>query len=157
MERDEKHLSRLARGMRDSGVPPDRDLWPEIKSAIEREESRRSVHGGDPGIPWPRLIAVAAALTVLLAAGWTGVRRDAFSPGMSPGAGLGTGPVTQLTALDTQDEEDDGLDVIDRALDELNAALSTDPENKNLSKLVLMVHQKRGNLLRRTTGNPGLE
>jgi len=58
MERDEKHLSRLARGMRDSGVPPDRDLWPEIKSAIEREESRRSVHGGDPGIPWPRLIAV---------------------------------------------------------------------------------------------------
>jgi len=76
---------------------------------------------------------------------------------MSPGAGLGTGPVTQLTALDTQDEEDDGLDVIDRALDELNAALSTDPENKNLSKLVLMVHQKRGNLLRRTTGNPGLE
>jgi hypothetical protein len=152
MERDQKHLSRLARGMRDSGVPPDRDLWPEIDATIDREEGRRSVRAGDQGIPWPRLIAVAAALTVVLAAGWAGVRTDLVGSGND----FGVGPVAQLTANDTHEDEGSGLDVIDNALDELNAALSSNPEDQNLTRLVLMIHQKRGNLLRRTTGNPGL-
>jgi hypothetical protein len=152
MERDQKHLSRLARGVRDSGVPPDRDLWPEIEAAIDREEGRRSVHGNDLGIPWPRLIAVAAALTVVLAAGWAGVRNDLVGPNTSPGLG----PVSQLATNDTDEDGGSGLDVIDNALDELNAALSSNPEDRNLTRLVLMIHQKRGDLLRRTTGNPGL-
>ena len=152
MERDQKHLSRLARGMRDSGAPPDRDLWPEIDATIDREEGRRSVRPGDPGIPWPRLIAVAAALTVVLAAGWAGVRTDLVGQGND----FGVGPVAQLTANDTNEDKGGGLDVIDNALDELNAALSSNPEDRNLTRLVLMIHQKRGDLLRRTTGNPGL-
>lgn len=149
MERDQKHMSRLARGMRDSGVPPDRDLWPEIDATIDREERRLSVRPRDPGIPWPRLMAVAAALAVLLAAGWAGVRNDLVVPGLDEKVG----PVAQLTA---HEDKGSGMDVIDNALDELNAALSSNPEDRNLSRLVLMIHQKRGNLLRRTTGNPGL-
>jgi len=152
MERDQKHQSRLARGMRDSGVPPDRDLWPQIDATIDREEGRRSVRHEDKAIPWPRLIAVAAALTVVLAAGWAGVRNDL----VGPGNGLGVGTVAQLATNETDEDGGSGLDVIDNALDELNAALSSNPEDRNLSRLVLMIHQNLGVLLRRTTGNPGL-
>ena len=38
---------------------------------------------------------------------------------------------------------------IERALGELGQALAADPDNPNLSRLVLMVHRTRGELLRR--------
>lgn len=153
MDNDAKHLSRVARAMRDEGVPPDRDLLPEIDAAIDREESRRSVRR-DQAVPWPRLLAVAAALTVVLVAAWSGVYRDEIELGTVGGPEYAAleGGVPEGTATD-----DGGLGVIDQALDELNAALNADPENRNLSSLVLMVHKKRGNLLRRTEGTGMLD
>lgn len=153
MENDAKHLSRVARAMRDEGVPPDRDLLPEIDAAIDREENRRSVRR-ERAVPWPRLLAVAAALTVVLVAAWSGVYRDEIELGPIGGP--------EYAALDPSADgvagtDDDGLGVIDQALDELNAALNADPENRNLSSLVLMVHKKRGNLLRRTEGTGMLD
>lgn len=148
MAHDERHPDRLGRRMRDGGVPPDRDLLPEINAAIDREEARRSVR--PPGrVPWPRLVAVAAALTVVLVSAWTAVYRDEAELGLLDGP--------EVALLGTPAEGDGGMDVIDRALDELNRALDGDPENRNLSKLVLMVHQKRGDLLRRTDGTGDLE
>jgi hypothetical protein len=154
MDKDAKHLSRVARGMRDEGVPPDRDLLPEINAAIDREESRRSVRSDRRAVPWPRLLAVAAALTVVLVSAWTAVYRDEIDLGSIGGP--------QLAALDTapasaSEADGGGLGVIDQALDELNAALNADPENRNLSSLVLMVHKKRGDLLRRTEGTGMLD
>ena len=147
MDNEAKRMSRLARGLRDQGVPPDRDLLPEIEAAIDREEDRRRVRSGRTAVPWPRLVAVAAALTVVLVAAWTGVHRDE--------AGLDTLDGPRLAALDTgpAEAETDEMGLIDRALDELNAALDADPENQGLSRLVLMVHKKRGDLLRRTSGS----
>jgi hypothetical protein len=148
MAHDERHPDRLGRRMRDGGVPPERDLLPEINAAIDREEARRSVRPPDR-VPWPRLMAVAAALTVVLVSAWTAVYRDE--------TGLGPLPGPQLAAREETDPGDGGMDVIDRALDELNRALATDPENRNLSRLVLMIHQKRGDLLLRTDGTGDLE
>ena len=153
MENDAKHLSRVDRAMRDEGVPPDLDLLPEIDAAIDREESRRSVRR-EQAVPWPRLLAGAAALTLVLVAAWSGVYRDELDLGPRGGP--------EYAALDRATDgvtgsDDGGLGVIDHALDELNAALNADPENRNLSSLVLMVHKKRGNLLRRTEGTGMLD
>lgn len=154
MVNDDRHLSRLARGMRDEGLPPDRDLLPGINAAIDREEGRRRVQPVRSAVPWPRLVAVAAALTVVLVGAWSGVHRDEI--------GLGPVGVPEYAALDTDpsatsESDGGGLGVIDQALDELNAALNADPENRNLSSLVLMVHRKRGDLLRRTEGTGMLD
>ena len=78
-------------------------------------------------------------MVLMLAAGWIGVRSL-------------TGEV-HVPDLAAATDGDGGMDVIDRALDELNLALAEDPENRSLSQLVLMVHKTRGNLLRRNSEN----
>ena len=60
---------------------------------------------------------------------------------------------SRRTKAEQAAESPSGLAVIDQALDELNLALADDPENRNLSHLVLMVHKTRGNLLRRNSEN----
>lgn len=132
-------LQRLAGQLRDTGTAPDRDLWPEINAAIDRQEQRQEPrknrrHRGNR----LRMTAVAAALVLMLAAGWVGIRTITGDLG-SP-----------ADVADGQDRPS-GLAVIDKALDELTLALADDPENRNLSHLVLMVHKTRGNLLRRTS------
>ena len=42
------------------------------------------------------------------------------------------------------------MESIDQALAQLEAALAADPENLSLSRLVLMVHKSRGELLRKS-------
>jgi hypothetical protein len=135
----DRQLQRLAGQMRDTGVAPNRDLWPDINAAIDLEESRPRSSRPRPANPW-RLAAVAAALVLMLAAGWVGIGSitgEAVIPGV---------------AEDSVDQES-GLAVIDRALDELNLALADDPENRSLSQLVLMVHKTRGSLMRKNSGN----
>jgi hypothetical protein len=45
------------------------------------------------------------------------------------------------------------LEKLDHTLGELNQALSLDPENRNLSRLVLLVHRSRADILRHNTLN----
>ncbi len=137
----DRQLERLAGQLRDTGTAPDRDLWPDIEAAIDQAEQ-------GPGHRTPRLkrgsrllrfAAMAAALTLMLGAGWVGIRtitEDAARPDI---AGL------------SEVAPPSGLAVINQALDELNLALADDPENRNLSHLVLMVHKTRGNLMRRNS------
>lgn len=137
--KQDRQLERLAGKMRDTGIAPDRDLWPDIQAAIDQE-------GRAPGAPrrrqgaWLRLTAMAAALTLMLAAGWVGIRSITGETGLPEMA-------------DESGAPESGLAVIDQALDELVLALADDPENRNLSHLVLMVHKTRGNLLRRNSEN----
>lgn len=140
MERNSRHntirdsqLERLAGQMRDQGVAPERDLWPDINAAIDRDTRR-------PGLNRWRLGAVAAALLLMLTAGWLGL--DTITRGVGPTdlAGDSEGGLS-------------GLAVIDRALDELNLAMAEDPGNGNLSQLVLMVHKTRGHLMRKNSDN----
>ena len=143
-EKRDSQLSRLVGQMRDTGTAPGRDLWPEIDAAIDQQEHRST--GRAPGHkrrPWLRLAAVAAAMALMLAAGWTGIRSI-----------TGDSIIQEVASLDGAEESEApnrGLAVIDKALDELTLALADDPANRNLSHLVLMVHKTRGNLLRRNT------
>jgi hypothetical protein len=145
-EKRDSQLSRLVGQMRDTGTAPGRDLWPEIDAAIDQQEHRST--GRAPGHkrrPWLRLAAVAAAMALMLAAGWAGIRSI-----------TGDSIIQEVASLDGAEESEapsSGLAVIDKALDELTLALADDPANRNLSHLVLMVHKTRGNLLRRNTEN----
>jgi len=143
-EKRDSQLSRLVGQMRDTGTVPGRDLWPEIDAAIDQQEHRSA--GRIPGRkrrPWLRLTAVAAAMALMLAAGWVGIRSI-----------TGDSIIQEVASLDGAEESEapnSGMAVIDKALDELTLALADDPANRNLSHLVLMVHKTRGNLLRRNT------
>jgi len=150
-EKRDSQLSRLAGQMRDTGTAPDRDLWPDIDAAIDATEHRTVIRAPHhKGMPWMRLAAVAAALTLMLSAGWVGIRS------LTGDGIVGDTAPTEVASADVDVESDSpasGLAVIDQALDELMLALKDDPENRNLSHLVLMVHKTRGNLLRRNTEN----
>ena len=129
----DSQLERLAGQMRDQGIAPERDLWPDINAAIDRES-------GKSGHDWWRLGAVAAALLLMLTAGWMGIDMITRESGETEVAGgPGGGP--------------SGLAVIDQALDELNLAMADAPGSGNLSQLVLMVHKTRGHLLRKNSDN----
>ena len=135
----DRQLQRLAGQLRDTGTPPNRDLWPDINTAIDLQEKKfgeRPSRGR--GGHRLRLAAVAATLVVMTAAGWVGIQSLTGELDAPDFAGEPEAPAS-------------GLEVIDKALDELKLALADDPENKNLSHLVLMVHKTRGNLLRRTS------
>ena len=137
----DRQLQRLAGQLRDTGVAPGRDLWPDIDAVLgSQEQAAGPAKPRRPGSSRLRLTAVAAALALMLAAGWAGVRTITMDAGSPDLAGQSA-------------ESPSGLSVIDKALDELTLALADDPENRNLSHLVLMVHKTRGNLLRRNTEN----
>ena len=141
MERDrDTGLDRLAADLRRRGVPPRRDLWPDINKAIRQREQagvRRS------RTAWWRAAAAAAAVLIVVVG--AGIMLDRVA---APGGGdRGQAPLA-LVAGDAPAPEG-GMDAIEQALSELGEALKADPDNHNLSRLVLMVHRTRGELLRR--------
>jgi len=150
-EQQDRQLQRLAGQLRDMGTTPDRDLWPDINAAIDRQDNRPGQRESRRrGGTWLRMTAVAAALTLMLAAGWVGIR--SINGDSITGESI-TGDLESPDGVAGNEDQPSGLAVIDQALDELTLALTDDPENRNLSHLVLMVHKTRGNLLRRTSDN----
>jgi hypothetical protein len=143
MERErDSQLDRLAAKLRDQGIPPERDLWPEIDAAIARRE-RAGLGRRNP--PWWRL-AVAAAAVLMLAIGY----RELAGP--LPGGGPERmAPTTETVAQAAErPAQAGGLATLDQALQQLQEALDADPHNLSLSRLVLMVHQARSELLCKT-------
>jgi hypothetical protein len=146
MERErDRQLDRLAGQLREDGMPPERDLWPDIDAEISRREA--SGRRRQRAVPWWRLAAAAAAVIAL-----------GFGSRALLNVGEGTQPEqlaqAELTAPAAETAPGGlagGMQTVDHALDELEAALAADPENRSLSRLVLMVHRTRGELLRRTT------
>jgi hypothetical protein len=138
----DEQVQRLARGLRDDGVAPPRDLWGEVDAAITAAEQ----HQLRPGArrQWPRLFASAAAVAVLVVAGWWGVQQPTLEPTLEPASNT----PAQWTAART---EESGLDMINQALNELNMALAADPDNRSLANLSLMLHQSRGRMMRQNT------
>lgn len=147
----DRQVSQVANTLRDQGVAPGRDLWPDIDAALDKVEQqplpeRRPAQGR----MW-RLVALAATLAVVLGLGYLGVQ--------GPNQGNSGQPAD--LAFITPDaspiaEADNGLsplEKLDHTLGELNQALSLDPENRNLSRLVLLVHRSRADILRHNTLN----
>lgn len=142
MERDrDPRLDRLAAQLRDEGIPPGRDLWPDIEAAIDRREG----FGRQRRAPaWWRLAAAVVALVAL------GVAAGTFGPdGGAPRPDAAV-PAYDLAQNITQPAVTGGLDALDQALGQLQESLAADPENRSLPRLVLMVHQARSDLLRKT-------
>lgn len=149
MDRDrdnrDPRLEPLAQRMRETGQPPERDLWPGIDEAIDRRERAgdRPTRSG-----WWRFAVAAAALLVLvLGARDLRVTREGTTPGGEPDL-----VVAEVTLAPEALGE---RAAIEQALAELNAAMAADPDNPHLSKLALMVHRSRGEMLRRG-GNTAL-
>lgn len=134
----DRQIEKLARQMRDEGVPPPRDLWPEIEARLEEPAGSRRFR---PTERWWRLATVAAALVLLIASG-TLVQ--------------GPSPDTEVAALAGRAPEAAPggaalLQMMNQAIGELEAAQASDPANTNLSRLTVLAHKGRADLLRATT------
>jgi len=134
-------VNRLAQELKDRGVAPARDLWGDIDQSISAVEERRIRPAGYWRRAWPQVAAVAAVVTLLIAAGWWALPRGTTQSRIA-------GPVAVAT---TASPAASGLDVIAQALTELNLALAADPDNRSLGNLSLMLHQRRGRMLRQNT------
>jgi hypothetical protein len=128
MKRDlDRDLAGLALQLRDEGVAPARDLWPGIEAAILRQQTVRPLaRRRRPAALWP--MAAAAAVIAALLSLETVPRR----------------PEPRAEAANT------GIETLDAALAQLQAALDRDPGNMSVTRLLLMVHRTRGELLQRT-------
>jgi hypothetical protein len=152
----DRQMDSLAQQLRDKGIPPERDLWQGIDQAIDRTEA---VTGGvrtriNPLTGW-RIVALAASILLLVG---VGLVQMGGLPGSSneyraengtavPSANV---ELAGVTTAESGDGEASSMEIIDRALDDLNRALADDPNNPSLSHLILVIHKSRGNLIRNT-------
>lgn len=151
----ERQVSALAARLRDEGIAPERDLWPDISRALDaagapgRAVGRRTA--ARSGSLWAAA-ALAACVLVAVGAGLTGVRPGSDPVARSPevpaadGTGANVGPASAPTSGPVATRQ--GLRAVEAALDELQAALVLSPDDPDLSRLVLMIHHSRGRLLR---------
>lgn len=127
--KDEQPMRNLAAHIRDTGMPPGRDLWPQISAAIDRQEAMGTapgphrVRGG-----WRGVAALAACLLVAVGVGWSVLPRLRAAAEPAPSS----------------------LAVVDGAIAQLQAAMRDDPDNGNLSHLLRTLHRSRSQLLIRT-------
>lgn len=140
------HLTALAAGLRDDGVEPARDLWPDIARALDAPGATgRHATRYRTARTWA---GAALAATVLLAIG-LGVAD--LGPGSGsrpaiPAMGGATAPQSAAPAGPATARQ--GLRAVDQALNELQAALRQSPNDPDLSRLVMLIHHSRGRLLR---------
>lgn len=149
-------LSILAAGLREDGVEPTRDLWPDIERELGAgsERGRRAARAGNMR-PWNirhRYLrhgagaALAATVLVAIGLGVADLRPGRVADRATPvtrGA-EGSGPA-RATGPGAARE---GLRAVDAALEELQAALRQSPDDPDLSRLVMLIHHSRGRLLR---------
>lgn len=153
-------------------VTPERDLWPEIESAIARPGRSR----------WNTMFAQAAAVVLLVGAssGLTYLAMNKDTPYMTPPppAGLNLEQASfgnhymlgpdyqdareglkaqldeQLERLSPEERTDilKNLEAIRSAIEEINRALSYDPDNALLQELLLSTYQKELSLMMKVDG-----
>ena len=129
----DQRLARAAHDLRDQGLAPERDLWPDIDAAItvaEQNQIRPMVRRRSPA--WPKFAALAAAIG-LVVLGWWGSHSN-----------LGVTTTETSTVAQSQSE----LKVIDQALADVNRALAESPDDPSLSRMARKLYMSRGRVLR---------
>lgn len=141
-------------------IEPPRDLWPAIDRALD-EPAVIPMRRRSP-LRVPALAAAAIALVVLTAALTTMFLRTSDTAmarklkGMQPVAVEPAGATSEelLRALEAQDLPPEtmaivqrNLAVIDVAIAELETALAEDPNNEELSRMLVSVHRQRAELV----------
>ena len=155
MEHDQdKQIARLSEQLRDNGVAPERDLWPDISAKIDASEHGVTSSGQRPQF-W-RVVAIAATVLIMVGVGLVSFRS---LNGPADQKDFGTTEVAQVaTGVDRLTENTAGAlrsdrDVIEQAMREVTAALEANPGNGRLSRLENMLYQSHGDVLRRSTSN----
>jgi hypothetical protein len=164
-------LMEAARAL-ETEVSPERDLWPEIESSISRPERGR----------WNTLFAQAAAVILLVGAssgitylamnkpdGYTqppppnglSFERASFGDKYILGPdyqdarnGLKAKLNVQLERLNPEEKAgiEKNLEAIRSAIEEINRALTYDPDNALLQELLLSTYQEELSLMRKVEG-----
>ena len=162
-----------AAGRLPKAIAPERDLWPEIETAISRPQA--------PGRGWWTPMVAQAAAVVLLVGASSGLTylltkeeqpvtvvapelvfdRVAFGDGYNLGPGFqdARGSVAaslddELEKLDEADraEVEENLELIRTAIAEINAALEKDPDNALLQELLMKTYREELNVMRQVGG-----
>lgn len=152
-------------------ISPERDLWPEIESAIETPLPQRA--------RWKPMFAQAAAVVLLIGASsgltYLAVKDDGSAVVPSYGAGLNVELATfgntyalgwdyqaaradlmselavELERLSPEERADveKSLEVLRGAIDEINAALEQDPDNTLLQDILMKTYHEELNVMRK--------
>lgn len=134
----DKQVKNLARQLGREGIAPERDLWPGIEKAIDggsaRPQNRSSASA------WYRLAAVAATLVLLVGSGYFG--------GISPGTNPANHAALTNISEDGSHQDTSLLESLNNTISALDKAMAIDPDNIKLTRLSLMTHMSRANLLR---------
>ncbi len=138
----DQQLDRLTPKLKETGISPERDLWPDINRALDHVDQIPAIR--NRGLTGWRIVALAASVLLLVG---VGLVQHGSLPGKSS---------DYQASLDGTPPSN--MEVLDQALADLNSALASDPNNSNLSQLVLMIHKSRGKMIRnavRRLGAPG--
>ncbi len=140
----DKQMKNLASQLRRDGIAPERDLWPGINKAIDQAQPGLKKPRRFDANAWYRMAAVAATLILLVGSG--------YFTGVSPGPEKGH-KVAMIDERDTdiQQVSDQGSTLLQRlnnTISALDKAMALDPDNIKLTRLSLMTHKSRANLLR---------
>lgn len=140
-------------------VPPARDLWPEIAARIA------TTHGVVRRRMWPRVAGIAAVAAGIVVASLVTLQQDsapmpvASSGGevvvaVDPGLRLAAQSMLDSAELDGRtlpsgaaDTVRENLEIIDRAVREIAAALELDPDNPQLQRQLLDAYRGQAGLL----------
>ena len=139
----DRQLTELAGQLRERGMKPSRDLWPDIDRALG--DQAPVVRQSRPMALW-RVAALAATLALAVGLGYVGMSSQQAGNGERA-----TLPEQMDLAQAAVPGEAATLENLDSTLQQLNDALSRDPGNPNLSRLVLLVHRSRASVLRQNT------
>ena len=149
-DRLDRQIDRLTSSLREEGTAPERDLWPGIDEAISRTEQNSIHRRRSTGIGTWRIAALAATVALAIGLGYVGTTGD-----KSPEAyRAGTDSEMDLAynvAAPADPAAPSVLQRLDRNLNDLNEALNMDPENRNLSRLVLLVHKSRATVMKQNS------
>lgn len=156
MNRDEqqarldRQIDRLTSTMREEGTDPGRDLWPGIDEAISRTEQNSIHRGRSPGIGSWRIAALAATVALAIGLGYVGTTGDKSLEAYRAETGSEMDLAYNASAAADR-AAPSVLQRLDRNLNDLNEALNMDPENRNLSRLVLLVHKSRATVMKQNS------
>lgn len=142
----ERQLANLAPRLRKQGVAPERDLWPDIAAAIAGSEPRPR---RPPTLPLWRIAALAASLLLLLGVGWVQWNgQEAGGLRAAPRAEIPAATAPVIAGETGPGRLDAARDLLDDALERLDEARRNHPESAGLTKLIVMIHESRGDLIR---------
>ncbi|MBK8166715.1 MAG: hypothetical protein IPK64_12300 [bacterium] len=155
----ERQVDAVAGRLRDDGVPPARDLWPDLSAALDAAgpPARRGAgrgagsSGGSARRPGWSTAALAAGIVLAIGIGLAGRDGGPATPSTGPHAatpGAGADGSAGREPGAPADAAREGLRAVALAYDELQSALERAPDDPDLTRLVLVIHHARGRLLR---------